>query len=144
MLCVSQKPTTSEPDVPDAWQDEAALDGFPVLATTPHWRALMKSRREALKLDQHEVAKAARVSQNVIHKIEKGQVRRSKAVLPICNFLKIPPPMAVFEDEIDQKWHDLGRRYRAADLDGFKRKLVGLEAELNELAAQVEADRAGH
>lgn len=121
--------------------DEAGVEGYPVIAITAHWRGAMRKKRLEKGMHQAQLGKLVGVSQNVINRIENGLVRRSKAVLPICNVLQIPPPMATFEDELDQKWHDLGRRLRLHDPKRFEQVLSGVEAQLETMLAQTERDR---
>jgi hypothetical protein len=62
-------------------------------------------------------------------------------VIPICNVLRIPPPMALFEDELDQRWHEVGRRLRSIDSSKFEGELVGIEAQIRFLLDQADRDR---
>jgi transcriptional regulator with XRE-family HTH domain len=118
-----------------------SLDKFPEISTTADWRTLMRRTREAKELKQHELGARVGVSQNVISKLETGEMRASKAVIPICNVLRIPPPMALFEDELDQRWHEVGRRLRSIDSSKFEGELVGIEAQIRFLLDQADRDR---
>jgi hypothetical protein len=49
--------------------------------------------------------------------------------------------MALFEDELDQRWHEVGRRLRSIDSSKFEGELVGIEAQIRFLLDQADRDR---
>lgn len=87
----------------------------------------MERSRRAAKLTQRQLADKVRVSQNVISMIESGKVRQSKFILPICDVLKIPPPQVLFEDQVEQRWVEAGRRLRRLDPRVFEAQLEAVE-----------------
>jgi transcriptional regulator with XRE-family HTH domain len=105
----------------------AQVAEFPELSTTEHWRDLMERSRRAAKLTQRQLADKVHVSQNVISMIESGRIKQSKYILPICDELKIPPPHVLFEDEVEQRWVEAGRRLRKQDPRVFQAQLEAME-----------------
>lgn len=103
-------------------------EGYPELATNAHWRGVMQRARKERGLKQEDLGLRVGVSQNVISRIESGIQAASSAVIPICNFLKIPPPIAMFDDELDQRWHEAGRRMRARNPEMFAAQVAAMEA----------------
>jgi transcriptional regulator with XRE-family HTH domain len=122
MLSVS---ATLEPPPQEA--DEPSIDGYPELATNDHWRATMRRARDAADMTQAQLGARIGFSQNAISKIESGEQKSSKAVMPICHVLKILPPMILIADELDQRWHDSGRKIRGQDPDFFAAQVEGME-----------------
>lgn len=90
-----------------------APDEHPEMSTTDHWRGVMQRARKAHGLTQAQLGARVGVSQNVISGLEDGRVSSSKAVLPICSELDIPPPYALITDYQDQRWVDAGRVLRS-------------------------------
>ena len=142
MLFVPQNTDGFAPDEFNTSPDRA-LDDYPEISTTAAWRVAMRTKREAREMNQDELGRRVGVSQNVISKMETGILRSSKAVLPICNVLRIPPPMALFEDELDQRWYDKGRQLRALAPGTFEMMLAAVEGALANLLEQAERERRG-
>jgi transcriptional regulator with XRE-family HTH domain len=103
------------------------LDDYPEVATTEAWRSLMRRARIDHGMHQKDLAAKVGVTQALISNIESGGVGQSKAVMPICEALGIQPPHAMFEDETEQRWFEVGRVLRTRKPDNFKALLSAAE-----------------
>ncbi len=131
----------------------------PELATGSTWRGIMARARATHKIDgkamtqkQLAAAVAAEIktrwprskietpSQAIISKIEGGDTKSSKFILPICNVLSIPEPEH-FADEGSAKWADLGRAIRVND-ERYKLALALLEQMVKDEAAAKAANES--
>lgn len=131
-------PYKSRNDSAGASGPQSAAEGAPEIATNEHWRSLMRRARQDAGLTQAELATKVGVSQNVISQIEGGQQSSSSAVMSICKALRIPPPVALFRDELDQRWYEAGRLIRSRDPKFFAAQLEAMEAFAMSLSASDE------
>lgn len=97
----------------------------------------MRAARKARGMTQDQLATRVGVSQNVISKIEKGQVISSTAIPTICKVLKIDLPR-YYEDPFEHRWADVGRRLRELDRGYFEQQLATLEVMAKALAKRPE------
>ena len=72
------------------------------------------------------LAVAIGTSQATISEIESGELKGSKFVLAICRKLGIAPPM-MFEDQLERRWVEGGRKLRARRSPLFLRMLEMVE-----------------
>ena len=96
------------------------------VATDADWRALMQRERKAQGFTQKTLAVAIGTSQATISEIESGELKGSKFVLAICRKLGIAPPM-MFEDQLERRWVEGGRKLRARRSPLFLRMLEMVE-----------------
>lgn len=110
-----------------------AEHNYPELPTTELWRGVMKRARKAADLSQEVLARRIGCTQPMIAGIERGTVKSSTLILPICDILNIPPPHVLVADEIDERWIELGRLLRAKMPALFDGQLAGIESMLKTL-----------
>lgn len=110
-----------------------AEHSYPELPTTEIWRGVMKRARKAAEFSQESLARRIGCTQPMIAGIERGTVRSSALILPICDVLNIPPPHVLVEDEVDERWIELGRLLRAKMPALFDGQLAGIESMLKTL-----------
>lgn len=108
-------------------------DHSPEIPTTELWRRAMREARKAQSVTQVELAQRVRCTQPVIAGIERGSIKSSTLVIPICDELKIPPPHVLVEDSIDERWIEVGRRLRRKMPALFDGQLAGIESMLKSL-----------
>src|SRR5690349_16007248 len=100
------------------------------IATTEHWRGVMKRARIDHGMTQKQLGDRVNQSQTNISDIESGEVGSSSAILAICRVLDIPPPYLMLEDVVEQRWLDVGRVLRRQNPAKFDRWLAHLMAEV--------------
>ena len=105
----------------------AQLDESPGLSTTAHWRDLLRAERKSQGYTQRTLAARVGISQNVLSMIESGRLKSSKAILRICDVLKIPPPAALYADELEQRWMEAGGKLRVLEPRMFGVQLETVE-----------------
>lgn len=99
----------------------------PEISFTKEWGSLVRRARADAGLTQGELADRVGVEQAMISYIERGEVLSSKAVMPIVQELKIPPPRQYFEDELEERWVETGRVLRRVNEAGFRGLLAAAE-----------------
>ncbi len=109
----------------------------PKVSTTPKWRAAMKVAREAAGLTQAELGAATGVSQPVIQGLEKGSLSSSKAVLRICELLRIPPPQR-YQDATEERWAAAGAQLRSLKPAVFASQLKAIEEMVKDFVKDLE------
>ena len=102
-------------------------DDGPEYAITEFWRALMHRTRRERGMSQATLGGIVGVSQNVISKIESGEMGNSSSVAKISQALGIPVPHLPLIDETDERWLDAGRQLRQLDRELFDQQLLMLE-----------------
>lgn len=107
--------------------DEKQRTSLPELATNDYWRGTMRRARIERELTQGQLGDLIGVTQPLISGIESGVIRQSKAVLLICQELRIPRPDDVYADEEEQRWVEAGRALRARNADQFAAMLTTVE-----------------
>jgi transcriptional regulator with XRE-family HTH domain len=107
----------------------------PEIATNTHWRSLMRRARDTNGYSQAALARRIGLSQNVVSQIESGEQEASSYILRICRVLKIPPPVAMFADEQDQRWYEAGQLMRRRNPRMFRSQLAAMEAFAADMAA---------
>ena len=65
--------------------------------------------------------------QATISFIERHEIESTKAVVPLCAILEIPPPSQFVGDEMDKRWLDAGRVLRRVNEAGFRGLLTAAE-----------------
>lgn len=96
------------------------MDGYPELPFTKEWGSLVRRTRSDLGLSQQDLADAIGSDQPTISYIERGEIDSSKAVRPLVEFLKIPPPKVFMGDDLDERWNEVGRVLRRVDERHFR------------------------
>jgi len=108
-------------------------DEAPELHTTEYWRGMMRRARQAKGLSQEALAAKAGISQAMLSRIESGEVRSSKAIVPICDELGIPLPQFVTGDQLDLRWQEAGMVLRRRSQIFFEQQLRLVETMIEEL-----------
>lgn len=102
----------------------------PELPTTELWRGVIKRARKSTGMTQDELARKIGCTQPMIAGIERGTIKSSTLVIPICDILNVPPPHVLVEDEVDERWIEIGRLLRAKMPALFDGQLAGIESML--------------
>ena len=113
-----------------------ANEEHPEISFTKEWGTLVRRARVGLKMTQEELGKKVDESQAIISYIESGKIGSSKAVVPLVEFLGIPPPRHFAGDELDERWLDAGRILRRVNENGF----LGLLAAAEQMIAGSDPD----
>jgi ribosome-binding protein aMBF1 (putative translation factor) len=101
---------------------------YPELATTEYWRRLMRRARQDADLSQGELATRIGISQAMLSRIESGDVKQSRAVVPIASALGIPLPQFATGDELDLRWQQAGGVLKRRDHAMFVQHLELVES----------------
>lgn len=101
---------------------------YPELATTEYWRRIMRRARQDADLSQGELAARVGISQAMLSRIESGDVKQSRAVVPIATALGIPLPQFATGDELDLRWQQAGGVLRRRDHSMFVQHLELVES----------------
>lgn len=94
----------------------------------------MKRARKAAELTQDALARKIGCTQPMVAGIERGSIKSSTLIMPICEVLDIPPPHVLVEDELDERWIEVGRQLRTRMPAMFDGQLAGIESMLKALA----------
>jgi len=105
-----------QPRLPGA----SAMDAYPELPFTKEWGSLVRRSRADLGMSQQDLADAIGSDQPTISYIERGEIDSSRAVRPLVDFLKIPPPKVFMGDDLDERWVEVGRVLRRVDEKHFR------------------------
>lgn len=117
----------------------------PELSTSPLWRESMRLARKAAGMSQGQLGAAVGVSQAVISDIEKGLIKASSKVMPICRVLRIPPPLVMVDPDIERLvTAALTLRTRSPSLFDAQLKTLETLAAGAPQAAAVSAKRRDH
>lgn len=113
---------------------QSVIEDQPEIPFTKEWGSLVRRARGDAGLSQGALAERAGISQPMVSYIESGSSGASKAVVPIVKVLGIPFPKQYFEDELEERWVELGRVLRRVNEAGF----LGLLAAAEQMIAKNE------
>lgn len=103
----------------------------------------MRRARIAQGLTQDQLGGRVGLSQTMISDIETGEVGSSSAVMAISKTLRIPPPWLAVEDEVDERWLDVGRVLRRHRPRAFEKWLQLLMEEVEHILGADSDDGSG-
>lgn len=119
------EPVQSRPPRPPG---QSALGEYPEIYFSKEWGNLVRRARNDRGLSQGELGDLIGVEQAMISYIETGKVNSSKAVVPLCEVLNIPRPKQYFDDELEERWVEVGRVLRRVNEAGLRGLLAAAEA----------------